>query len=45
MLEDLIPRERDFFDLLLEGSLAKEIAHKLDISNSTVDFHRTNIYK
>jgi len=45
MLEDLTPREKEILDLLLEGSLAKEIAHKLDISISTVDFHRTNIYK
>jgi DNA-binding CsgD family transcriptional regulator len=45
MLEDLTPREREFFDLLLKGTSAKEIANELNISISTVDFHRTNIYK
>jgi len=30
---------------LLEGVSQKEIAHKLNISHSTVDFHRTNLYR
>ena len=45
MLEDITLREREIFDLLLEGFSQKEIAHKLNISHSTVDFHRTNLYK
>ena len=44
MLENLSPREREIFDLLLEGDTAKEITYKLHISIHTVDFHRTNLY-
>jgi DNA-binding CsgD family transcriptional regulator len=44
-LESLTPREREIFDLLLEGVSAKEIAFRLKISNATVDFHRTKLYK
>jgi DNA-binding CsgD family transcriptional regulator len=44
MLEDLAVRERELFDLLLTGSPAKEIAHKLKISHHTVVFHRTKLY-
>jgi len=45
MLENLSPREQEVFDLLLEGLSQKGIAHKLNISHSTLDFHRTNLYK
>jgi DNA-binding CsgD family transcriptional regulator len=45
MLESLSPREREVFNLLLEGISQKEIANKLNISHSTLDFHRTNLYK
>ena len=44
-LDSLSPRERQIFDLLLEGVSPKEIAYKLKIKNSTVDFHRTKLYK
>jgi DNA-binding CsgD family transcriptional regulator len=44
MLETLTPREREIFDLLLEGVSPKEIAQKLNISNHTVAFHRTKMY-
>jgi Response regulator containing a CheY-like receiver domain and an HTH DNA-binding domain len=44
MPENLTPREREIFDLLLDGYSAKEIANKLYISIPTVDFHRTNMY-
>jgi DNA-binding CsgD family transcriptional regulator len=44
MLENLTPREREIFDLLLEGVAPKEIAHKLNISHHTVDYHRTKLY-
>jgi DNA-binding CsgD family transcriptional regulator len=45
VLENLSPRERQIFDLLLEGVSSKEIAYRLKISNSTVDFHRTKLYR
>ena len=45
MLENLSPREREVFDLLLEGISQKDIAQKLNISHSTLDFHRTNLYR
>jgi RNA polymerase sigma factor (sigma-70 family) len=45
MLETLSPREREVFNLLLEGLSQKDIAQKLNISHSTLDFHRTNLYK
>jgi len=44
-LESLTPREREIFDMLLEGVSPKEIAYRLKISNATVDFHRTKLYK
>jgi len=44
MLKNLTFREREIFDLLLEGVSPKEIAYKLNISNSTVDSHRTKLY-
>jgi DNA-binding CsgD family transcriptional regulator len=44
MLEELTVRERKLFDLLLSGVSPKEIAHKLNISYFTVDFHRKNLY-
>jgi len=45
MPENISSREREIFDSLLEGLSQKEIAHKLNISHSTVDFHRTNLYR
>jgi DNA-binding CsgD family transcriptional regulator len=44
MLENLSPREREIFDLLLNGVSPKEIARKLNISLHTVAYHRTNLY-
>jgi len=44
MLENLSKREREIFDLIIEDVSSKEIAHKLNISKKTVDFHRTNLY-
>jgi DNA-binding CsgD family transcriptional regulator len=44
MLENLSSREREIFDLLLEGISPKEIANRLNVSYSTVDFHRTRLY-
>jgi DNA-binding CsgD family transcriptional regulator len=44
MLEALTPREREIFDLLLEGVSPKEIANRLNITIHTVAFHRTKLY-
>jgi len=44
MLENLSPREREIFDLLINGVSPKEIAHKLNITLHTVAFHRTKLY-
>ena len=42
--EKLSSREQEIFDLLLKGSSPKEIAFKLNIGYSTVDYHRSNLY-
>jgi DNA-binding CsgD family transcriptional regulator len=44
MLKTLSSREREIFELLLKGVSPKQIAHKLNIKHSTVDFHRSKIY-
>jgi len=44
MLENLSKREREIFNLIIKDVSSKEIAHKLNISKKTVDFHRTNLY-
>ena len=43
--EKLSPREREIFDMLLEGIKPKEIAFRLDIKYDTVAFHRKNLYE
>jgi DNA-binding CsgD family transcriptional regulator len=45
MLENMTSREREIFNLLIEGISPKEIAYKLNISLATVDFHRTKLYR
>ena len=44
MQEKLTFREQEIFDLLLEGIPPKEIAFKINVSYSTVDYHRTRLY-
>lgn len=39
----LTPRERDVLDLIAEGELNKQIAHRLGIAQRTVEVHRANI--
>jgi RNA polymerase sigma factor (sigma-70 family) len=39
----LTEREKQVMDLIVSGMVTKQIAHKLDISTKTVDFHRTHI--
>jgi DNA-binding CsgD family transcriptional regulator len=45
VLETLTPREREVFDLLLEGDSFKEIGYKLKISYNTVMGHQRNMYR
>jgi DNA-binding CsgD family transcriptional regulator len=42
---DLTDREHEIFAMLLKGVSPKEIAFTLKISNSTVNFHRNNLYR
>jgi two-component system uhpT operon response regulator UhpA len=44
MQETLTSREREIFNLLLDGISLKEIAHKLHVSSKAVDYHRGNLY-
>ncbi len=44
-IDTLTPRERQVMDCMIEGTLSKEIACELQISQKTVDFHRANIFK
>jgi two-component system, LuxR family, response regulator FixJ len=39
----LSPREREIFDALCNGKLAKQIAHELGVSEATVKVHRRNL--
>jgi DNA-binding NarL/FixJ family response regulator len=42
-LDDLSPREREVFDLVMRGLSNQKIAHHLCISIKTVETHRTHI--
>ncbi|WP_413492282.1 response regulator [Morganella psychrotolerans] len=42
-LNDLTPREREIFDLLVGGMSVKAIADKLTLSHKTVHVHRANV--
>ncbi|MEG3641113.1 response regulator transcription factor [Magnetococcus sp. PR-3] len=42
-LEELTRREREIFELLLQGHTTKQMAESLNVSNRTVDTHRANI--
>jgi two-component system response regulator FixJ len=43
LVEKLTPRERDVFELLLQGLPSKAIAHRLSISRRTVEAHRLHV--
>ena len=40
----LTPREKDVFNLYLEGYSGKEIVEKLGFTNNALKFHNKNIY-
>lgn len=42
-LEPLTKREREVFDLLIQGKDVKEVAFELNVSHKTVHVHRANI--
>jgi len=44
MKKELTSREQVIFNLLVEGISPKDIAYKLNISERTIAFHRSNIY-
>lgn len=44
-LPRLTPREREVFELLIQGKKLKEIAGELGIKYSTVNTHQKNVYK
>jgi FixJ family two-component response regulator len=45
LIKGLTRRERQLFDLVLDGKSTKEIAFELEIREVTVDFHRRNLYR
>lgn len=42
-LDRLTPRERDVFDLMVQGHPSKMIAHRLGVSPRTVEAHRLHV--
>jgi len=42
-LAALTPREKEVFELLVQGESVKEIAFKLELSHKTVHVHRANV--
>ncbi len=44
-VDSMTRREREVMQLIAEGALSKQIAGKLNISHSTVDFHRGNLMR
>ncbi len=44
-LDTLTPRERQVFDLVVTGETNKSIAHRLKISEKTVEIHRAKVMR
>jgi DNA-binding CsgD family transcriptional regulator len=44
-LSALTPREHEIFNMLLEGTIPKEIVHSLNISYNTFKTHQKNLYR
>ncbi len=42
-LESLTQREREIFDLMVQGQAVKQIAHELEISRRTAEVHRSHV--
>jgi DNA-binding CsgD family transcriptional regulator len=42
---NLTPREKEVFNLLLSSFTAKQIAKKMKLSISSINFHSQNIYR
>lgn len=45
ILDGLTQRQRDVLELLVQGSMNKEIARKLDLSSGTVKIHIASLFK
>ncbi len=43
--DSLTPRERDVFELLIQGKKLREVAEVLGIKYSTVNTHQKSVYK
>lgn len=43
-LSDLTPRELEILQLVIEGKTNKAIAHEIQISQKTVEFHLDHVY-
>ena len=43
--QELTPRQRDIIQLLAEGRCMKEIAHSLNLSCKTIEFHKRHIMR
>ena len=44
-IASLTPREKQVMDLVVEGTANKVIAHRLDLSQRTVEIHRANVMR
>ena len=44
-IDSLTPREREVMGLVVDGKLTKQIARRLDISEKTVEVHRSHVTK
>lgn len=44
-MRPLTPREKDIVDLVVKGLTNREVADHLGVSEKTVKFHMTNIFR